>query len=192
MKRIAVFGGSFNPVHYGHVGVARRVMEENLADEVWLTVSPRNPLKEQSGLLNERLRLELVRLAVADVPGAEASDFEFALPRPSYSWQTLAALTEAYPEASFSLVIGSDNWLLFPKWAHYEEILARYSLIVYPRPGFSVRASSLPDNVRLLDAPLFPWSSTDIRNRLRQGGDVSDMVPPSVAERLGALPFFRE
>lgn len=192
MKRIAVFGGSFNPVHYGHVGVARRVMEENLADEVWLTVSPRNPLKEQSGLLDERLRLELVRLAVADVPGAEASDFEFALPRPSYSWQTLAALTEAYPEASFSLVIGSDNWLLFPKWAHYEEILARYSLIVYPRPGFSVRASSLPDNVRLLDAPLFPWSSTDIRNRLRQGGDVSDMVPPSVAERLGALPFFRE
>lgn len=192
MKRIAVFGGSFNPVHYGHVGVARRVMEENLADEVWLTVSPRNPLKEQSGLLDERLRLELVRLAVADVPGAEASDFEFALPRPSYSWQTLAALTEAYPEASFSLVIGSDNWLLFPKWAHYEEILARYSLIVYPRPGFSVWASSLPDNVRLLDAPLFPWSSTDIRNRLRQGGDVSDMVPPSVAERLGALPFFRE
>lgn len=192
MKRIAVFGGSFNPVHYGHVGVARRVMEENLADEVWLTVSPRNPLKEQSGLLDERLRLELVRLAVADVPGAEASDFEFALPRPSYSWQTLAALTEAYPEASFSLVIGSDNWLLFPKWAHYEEILDRYSLIVYPRPGFSVRASSLPDNVRLLDAPLFPWSSTDIRNRLRQGGDVSDMVPPSVAERLGALPFFRE
>lgn len=192
MKRIAVFGGSFNPVHYGHVGVARRVMEENLADEVWLTVSPRNPLKEQSGLLDERLRLELVRLAVADVPGAEASDFEFALPRPSYSWQTLAALTEAYPEASFSLVIGSDNWLLFPKWAHYEEILARYSLIVYPRPGFSVRASSLPDNVRLLDAPLFPWSSTDIRNRLRQGGDVSDMVPPSVAERLGTLPFFRE
>ena len=192
MKRIAVFGGSFNPVHYGHVGVARRVMEENLADEVWLTVSPRNPLKEQSGLLDERLRLELVRLAVADVPGAEASDFEFALPRPSYSWQTLAALTEAYPEASFSLVIGSDNWLLFPKWAHYEEILDRSSLIVYPRPGFSVRASSLPDNVRLLDAPLFPWSSTDIRNRLRQGGDVSDMVPPSVAERLGALPFFRE
>lgn len=192
MKRIAVFGGSFNPVHYGHIGVARRVMEENLADEVWLMVSPRNPLKEQSGLLDERIRLDLVRLAVADVPGVVACDFEFALPRPSYSWQTLAALTKIYPEASFSLVIGSDNWLLFPKWAHYEEILDRYSLIVYPRPGFFVRASSLPDNVRLLDAPLFPWSSTDVRNRLRQGGDVSDMVPPSVAERLRNLPFFQE
>lgn len=192
MKRIAVFGGSFNPVHYGHIGVARRVMEENLADEVWLMVSPRNPLKEQSGLLDEGVRLDLVRLAVADVPGVAASDFEFALPRPSYSWQTLAALTKAYPEFSFSLVIGSDNWLLFPKWAHYEEILDRYSLIVYPRPGFFVRASSLLDNVRLLDAPLFPWSSTDVRNRLRQGGDISDMVPPSVAERLRNLPFFQK
>jgi len=192
MKRIAVFGGSFNPVHYGHIGVARRVMEENLADEVWLMVSPRNPLKEQSGLLDEGVRLDLVRLAVADVPGVVACDFEFALPRPSYSWQTLAALTKTYPEASFSLVIGSDNWLLFPKWAHYEEILDRYSLIVYPRPGFFVRASSLPDNVRLLDAPLFPWSSTDVRNRLRQGGDISDMVPPGVAERLRNLPFFQE
>lgn len=192
MKRIAVFGGSFNPVHYGHIGVARRVMKENLADEVWLMVSPRNPLKEQSGLLDERIRLDLVQLAVADVPGVVACDFEFALPRPSYSWQTLAALTRTYPGASFSLVIGSDNWLLFPKWAHYEEILDRYSLIVYPRPGFFVRTSSLPDNVRLLDAPLFPWSSTDIRKRLRQGGDVSDMVPPSVAERLRNLPFFQE
>lgn len=192
MKRIAVFGGSFNPVHYGHIGVARRVMEENLADEVWLMVSPRNPLKEQSGLLDERIRLDLVRLAVADVPGVVACDFEFALPRPSYSWQTLTALTRTYPEVSFSLVIGSDNWLLFPKWAHYEEILDRYSLIVYPRPGFFVRASSLPDTVRLLNAPLFPWSSTDVRNHLRQGGDVSDMVPPSVAERLRNLPFFHK
>lgn len=187
MKRVAILGGSFNPVHNGHLGIARCVVEQGLAEEIWLMVSPRNPLKEDAGLLDENIRFEMVRRAVERMPGVVACDFEFHLPRPSYTWKTLEAVAQAYPDYSFSLVIGSDNWCLFPRWAHYQEILRRYSLVVYPREGFPVDVSELPHGVRLLDAPTFSWSSTIVRHRLEQGEDISDMVPPAVMGCLETL-----
>ena len=109
MIRTAVFGGSFNPVHYGHINLAKEILRQDLADEVWLMVSPRNPLKQQADLLDEQTRLRLTRLALADVPGVFASDDEFSLPRPSYTWKTLDALRGKYPDRAFFLVIGGDN-----------------------------------------------------------------------------------
>lgn len=182
MKRVAVYGGSFNPIHRGHTALARAVIDRGLADEVWLMVSPCNPLKNADGLLPADTRLRMCRLAVADCPDIVVSDFETRLPLPSYTYLTLRALRAAFPSTRFSLLIGGDNWAVFPRWSHPEEILRNHSVVVYPRPGSPIDAATLPPGVSLLDAPLFPYSSTDVRNRLAEGGDISQMVVPAVAD----------
>lgn len=186
--RTAIFGGSFNPIHRGHIALARQVVEQGLADEVWLLVSPQNPLKQQSDLLPENTRLHLARLALDGIDGVEASDFEFSLARPTYTWKTLDALRTTYPERSFSLLIGADNWLLFNRWAHYEEILQSTPLLIYPRPGYELNPAQtplpLPSSARLIEAPLFPFSSTDVRRAIRSSADCSEMLPQSAAEAI--------
>lgn len=186
-KRIAIFGGSFNPVHVGHIALARSVVQQHLADEVWLLVSPQNPLKQQMGLLSEQQRLNLVRKALEHEHGVEVSDFEFHLPRPSYTWNTLQALSAAYPDVEFSLLIGADNWLLFNRWAHPDDILANYRLLVYPREECVVNEASLPIGVSLIEAPLFPLSSTDIRNLVREGKSIHGFVPAVIEQDVQRL-----
>ena len=185
MKRTAVFGGSFNPVHLGHLNLAKEILRQDLADEVWLMVSPHNPLKEQADLLDEQTRLRLTRLACTAVPGVFASDEEFSLPRPSYTWKTLDALRSKYPDRAFFLVIGGDNWQLFQRWARADYIIANYPIIVYPRPGYDLDEQVLPPSVRVLrSVPLFPYSSTEVRAALRSGADVSAMVPPEIEKAI--------
>jgi len=184
MKRTGLFGGSFNPPHKGHISLARQVLLQGLADEVWLMVSPRNPLKRQADLLDEHIRLELAQTAVEEEPHLFASDFEFQLERPSYTWKTLQALHKAYPGRTFPLIIGSDNWLRFDRWAHGREIAEHHEIIVYPRPGYAVDETWLPPNVQLLHCPLFPFSSTEIRQFIREGRDISEMVPEKVLPQI--------
>ena len=174
--RVAFFGGSFNPIHRGHIALAEAAVEQGLADEVWLMVSPHNPLKAAEGLIDEQLRIQWARAAVADCPHIEASDFEFHLPRPSYTWHTLSALRQQYPDKQFLLLIGADNWLSFPRWAHAEEILAHYELIVYPREGYPL-PEHLPSGIKVLHAPLLPISSTDIREAVRNGRPIAEWIP---------------
>lgn len=186
-KRIAIFGGSFNPVHVGHIALARSVVQQQLADEVWLLVSPQNPLKQQADLLPEAQRLALARKALVNEDGVEVSDFEFHLPRPSYTWNTLQALSSAYPEVDFSLLIGADNWALFHRWAHPVDILAHHKLWVYPRQGIVVDEASLPAGVCLIEAPLFPFSSTGIRNLVRKGESIHGYVPQAIEQDVQRL-----
>lgn len=189
MIRTGIFGGSFNPIHKGHTGLAQAILEEGLADEVWLMVTPQNPLKQQHSLLPEQERLQLARLAVKDTPGITACDFEFHLPRPSFTWQTLRALRTAYPNRDFSLIIGADNWHIFPQWAHHEELLS-YNIIMYPREGYPVDCHLLPSNVRMVNAPLFPYSSTQIRRAIEQNEDVREMISPDVLQEIRAKGYF--
>ena len=181
--RVALFGGSFNPIHRGHIALAEAAVEQGLADEVWLMVSPHNPLKAAEGLIDEQLRIQWARAAVADCPHIEASDFEFHLPRPSYTWHTLTALRRAYPDKQFLLLIGADNWLSFPRWAHAADILASHELIVYPREGYPL-PEQLPRGLTLLRAPLLPISSTDIREAVRQGKSIAGWVPEGLEEEI--------
>lgn len=183
-KRVALFGGSFNPIHNGHIALAEAVLTVRLADEVWLMVSPQNPLKQQADLLAETTRLWLAQKALSGRERIKVSDFEFHLPRPSYTWNTLQALHEAYPDVTFSLLIGGDNWQCFHKWAHYAEILANYSIIVYPRAESDVDEQELPANVTLLHVPLFPYSSTDIRNKVRGRESIKVYVPKTVCDDI--------
>lgn len=182
--KTGIFGGSFNPIHIGHLALANYLCEYGGLDELWFMVSPHNPLKEQADLWDDHWRLELVRLAVADYPRFRASDVEFHLPRPSYMIHTLDYLQQAYPDREFVLVVGADNWVLFPRWYRSDEILSRFRLMVYPRPGYPVDAATLPATVELVQTPLLEISSTFIRQALREGRDVRYFLHPAVYDRL--------
>ena len=165
--KIGIYGGSFNPVHFGHVGLAKWVIENTDLDELWLLVSPNNPLKTAKILAPEQQRLEGVRQAIKDIPGLVASDFEFSLPRPSYTANTLRELQRAYPEHEFTLIIGEDNIAIFDQWREYEYILLNFRIFVYPRNLSTPNNPSILSNPNILylkGAPTFDISSTAIRH----------------------------
>lgn len=181
---IGIFGGSFNPIHIGHLALANYLCEWGWVDEVWFLVSPHNPLKDRGDLWPDEQRLRLVERAIEGYAKFRASDFEFHLPRPSYMVNTLRALREAHPH-DFSLIIGSDNWETFPRWYKHDELLAENRLLVYPRPGYPVDEASLPGNVTLVEAPLLDISSTFIRQALGEGKDVRFFLPDFGEEPRG-------
>lgn len=182
--RTGIFGGSFNPIHNGHLAIADQIIRFHLVDELWLMVSPQNPLKQDRTLLPETLRLKLTRIAVKGHRHLRVSDFECHLSRPSYMVDTLAQLRLIYPNRRFSLVIGADNWINFHRWYRYEEILQHHDIIVYPRRGFNIDKSTLPQNVTLLETPLYNVSSTEIRRRLHENLPVSEFLPTDVERAL--------
>ena len=145
--KVGIYGGSFNPVHFGHVGLAQWVIEHTDLDELWLWVSPNNPLKDARILAPEEERLEAVREAVKDIRGVKASDFEFSLPRPSYTANTLRALQKAYPGCDFTLIIGEDTLAILNRWREYEYILRNFRVFVYPRHGCEPSAISNQSSV---------------------------------------------
>ncbi|MCM1490380.1 MAG: nicotinate (nicotinamide) nucleotide adenylyltransferase [Muribaculum sp.] len=164
--KVGVFGGSFDPIHLGHVELARYALEHCGLDEVWLMVSPRNPLKPHATVASNEQRLAMARLATEGIKGIEVSDFEFSLPVPSYSWLTLTKLRESYPDIQFRLIIGGDNWADFGRWKNPDLIREQFGVLVYPRPGETL--PSPPSEVTILkDAPQMQISSTEIRNILR-------------------------
>ncbi len=192
MSRVGIFGGSFNPIHLGHTALAAYICEQGFVDEVWMMVSPQNPLKQNMELLDENQRLHMVELAVAPYPGLKACDFEFHLKRPSYTYHTLQALRTAYPEHEFCLIIGEDNWNHFDRWYRKEDIVRETPIIVYPRDSVegivlriegkplipSTKHSSL--NTTHSTLKLFPYSSTEVRHAIVKGWDIRAMLHPDV------------
>jgi nicotinate-nucleotide adenylyltransferase len=179
---IGLFGGSFNPIHNGHVRLAKSLLQEAALDEVWFLVSPQNPFKQDQQLLDDDKRRQLVRLALKEEPQLMASDFEFHLPKPSYTWNTLQALEQEYPERKFTLVIGGDKWEALDKWYRYEDILKRYPIIVYPREGSKVPGVKFQvSDIQIVETPLINISSTQIRQRLQEGKSVRGLVNTEVA-----------
>ena len=175
MIRTGIFGGSFNPIHKGHISLARQLRQKAELDEVWLMVSPQNPLKASADLLDDEIRMQMARLAVKGEEGIIASDYEMHLPKPSYTWNTLQALNKDYPDREFVLMIGGDNWQLFDKWYHADDIRKNYQIIVYPRRGFEGGI----DGLDLIDI-----SSTEIRERIKAGKGIRRLVPKAVADYI--------
>lgn len=189
---IGIFGGSFNPVHNGHIELARRLLTLAGLDEVWFVVSPQNPFKRNEKLLDDELRLEMVRLALADEPHMAASDCEFRLPRPSYMWHTLQSLAKECPEREFVLLIGADNWARFDQWYAAREIIANHRIVVYPREGTPLNPALFPPNVTLADTGLIPGSSTEVRRRIACGQSIDGLVPPVVAEFIRKNKLYQD
>lgn len=181
--RIGIYGGSFNPIHKGHTELAASIVQQGLVDELWLLVSPLNPLKqgETSDIAEYEHRLSMARLATEDIEGVKVSDFEKNLPLPSYTITTLGELHKAYPEHEFLLVIGADNWERFPRWYHAQEIIDTYSILIYRRPGCEMDETLLPPSVQVVDTPLYDISSTEIRESVKKGRMLLKWVDRKVA-----------
>lgn len=178
--RTGIYGGSFNPIHNGHIAIARAMIARAGLDEVWLVVSPQNPLKPAGSLLADEKRLLMAQTAVSGIPGVTATDYEFHLPRPSYMWNTLQSLSRDFPERDFTLLIGADNWAVFHRWYRADDIIAHYPIAIYPRTGYPIDTASLPPNVKLIDTGLYDISSTQVRELIARGGDITGLVPDSV------------
>lgn len=182
--RTALFGGTFNPLHNGHIAIAESVLEQGLADEVWMLITPCNPWKADQTLMDDRLRYDMVAEAVKDISGVTASDYEFRLPKPSYTADTLRHISTDYPDREFILTIGADNWVKFHDWRESDFIMDNYRIIIYPRQGYPI--TGVPENATLLDCPLMDISSTKIRRMVKKGEPIDKLVPPSVARIIGS------
>ncbi len=188
-----IFSGSFNPIHMGHLMLAGYISAFTYVEEIWFVVTPHNPLKEKEYLLPDNIRLEMARLALEDYDNLKVSDVEFRMPRPSYTIDTLNALTEEHPERRFTLIIGGDNWSLFEKWKDYEQIMERYQILIYPRPGEDVRIPrKLHKSVQLVNAPKVEISATFIRHAIGEGKDMRAFLPPKVYDYIKKNQLYRK
>ena len=184
--KIGIYGGSFNPIHRGHMQLASALLDRKLVDELWLLVSPLNPLKD--GVSNDiaayEHRLHMAQLAADDVPHVRVSDFERHLPLPSYMVNTLSELSAAYPQHTLVLIIGADNWANFHSWHCYEKILNAYDIMIYRRPGCDIDETSLPRSVSMVEAELYDISSTQIRASIRDDAFLREWLDDKVLDYI--------
>ena len=190
--RIGLYGGSFNPIHKGHTSLAQSLVDQGLVDEVWLLVSPLNPLKQTSGdIAAYEHRLRMAELACKGHKGLRVSDFESHLPIPSYTITTLDAIATTYPQHTFCLVVGADNWDSFHRWYKADEIIANYTILVYNRPGYPLDEANLPPSVKVVNTPLYDISSTQIREAIKKGERPTDWLSPKVLRYISESRIYR-
>lgn len=187
---VGLYFGSFNPVHVGHCIIASHIVQTTELDQVWLVVSPQNPFKPSSSLLNEYHRLHLVKLALEGETKLKASDVEFYLPRPSYTIDTMTYLAEKNPGHKYSIIMGSDGLQNLHNWKNAEVLVKNYDIYVYRRAGFEA-VTSLNARLHVLDAPLLDISSTHIRYMIKQDKSIRYLVPDKVLEELEKSSYYK-
>jgi len=190
-KKIGLFFGSFNPIHAGHLIIANYMANFTDLDEVWLVVSPHNPLKQKNNLANSFDRLEMVNLALANDERLKASQIEFSLPQPSYTIDTLVHLSELYPNHRFTLIMGSDNLYSLHKWKNFEILLRDFEIAVYPRPGFLGHELEQHPSIRMTDTPLMELSATFVRQAVKAGKSIRYFVPDAVMDFIEKKGLYR-
>lgn len=187
--KIGLYFGSFNPIHVGHLIIASHIFDNSCVEKLWFVVSPQNPLKPSSTLLNEYHRLNMVRLAIENDTRFMVCDIEFKLPKPSYTIDTVAYLKEKYPQHEFIIIMGADSYQNITNWKNYESLVNNNSIIVYKRPGFDVLHNHF--NALILDAPLLNISSTLIRNNIKSNKSIKYLVTDSVFEELQNNNYYK-
>ncbi len=192
MIKTGLLFGSFNPVHIGHLIIAQYIQQFTDLEDVWLVVSPRNPLKPAEDLLDENERLKMAQLAVEGNPLLKVCDVEFALPRPSYTIDTLKKLESNNPDRQFVIIAGTDIFSDFIKWKDWQQLLEDYSFYIYNRPEYDLGEFGRHNTVKIFEAPLLKISSTFIRNALKSGKDVSYMIPEKVWKYLAEMGFYKK
>jgi nicotinate-nucleotide adenylyltransferase len=202
--KIGLYFGTFNPIHVGHLIIANHMAEHADLDQVWMVVTPHNPLKKKSTLLDDYHRLQMVHLATEDFPKIKPSDIEFKLSQPNYTVNTLVHLQEKYPHYAFSLIMGEDNLRSLHKWKNYDAILENYDIYVYPRLEAKVQAGEATSletenlefrnhkRVHLIDAPVVEISSTFIRENIKRGKNVQPLLPNKVWEYIDHNNFYKK
>lgn len=187
---IGLYFGSFNPVHCGHLIIANHILNETGLEKIWFIVSPQNPFKTSSALLNEYNRLHLLKLATEDDLRIKVSDIEFGLPKPSYTSVTLAHLQEKYPGHGFSIIMGGDSFQNLGKWNNAEYIIKNFPVYVYPRPGFEIQ-NHFNAKLKIVEAPLLQISATQIRQLIKEGKSVRYLLPEKVREEIEKGNYYK-
>ncbi|CAN5823945.1 nicotinate (nicotinamide) nucleotide adenylyltransferase [soil metagenome] len=188
--KIGLYFGSFNPVHVGHLIIANHVINNTDIDQLWFVVSPQNPFKPSSSLLNEYHRLHLVKSAIEGENKLKASNIEFSLPKPSYTVDTLAYMKEKYAQHQFAIIMGSDSFCNLSKWKNYENIIKHHQLYIYEREGFPI-TNSIEADITILKAPILQISSTKIREMIKEGKSIRYLVTDIVKEEIEANNYYR-
>lgn len=186
---VGVLGGSFNPVHMGHMMLASYLTQWGYVDKVWMMLSPLNPLKEGRTMLPDLKRMAMINMATHNATDIDSCDIELSMPRPSYTIDTLDLLSKRHPTKKFKLIIGSDNWRIFDRWREHQRILDEYGVIVYPRSGYPID-SVYVDGMEVVDAPIVNISSTFIRDAIARGKDMSFFLPPGVFKYIRENRFY--
>lgn len=189
--KVGLYFGSFNPIHIGHLAIANYMVEFTDMDQIWFVVSPHNPLKNKSSLLNGYDRLEMVEKAIEGDSRFHASNIEFGLPQPSYTVDTLVYLEEKFPNYDFSLIMGSDNIKSIHKWKNSEILLDRYSIYVYPRPDFDASPWSENSKIHITESPQFDISATFIRKAIAEGKNIAHFLPPRVWDLIDKAGYYQ-
>jgi nicotinate-nucleotide adenylyltransferase len=192
--KIGLYFGTFNPIHIGHLIIANHMAEHADLDQIWMVVTPHNPLKKKATLLDDYHRLQMVYLATEDFPKIKPSDIEFKLSQPNYTVNTLVHLQEKFPDYEFSLIMGEDNLKSLHKWKNYEVILAHHDIYVYPRISSEAENLELKNHpkIHLIDAPVVEISSTIIRNTIKKGKNVQPLLPHKVWEFIDHNNFYKK
>ncbi len=191
--KVGLYFGTFNPIHVGHLVIANHIAENSDLDQVWMVVTPHNPLKKKSGLLDDYQRLEMVHLATSDYPKIKPSDIEFKLSQPNYTINTLAHLSEKFPSYQFVLIMGEDNLNSFHKWKNFEVILDQYEILVYPRIAEKKENSFAGHaKIQFVKAPIVEISSTFIRENIQMGKNVRPLLPEKVWQYIDNNNFYKK
>lgn len=192
--KIGLYFGTFNPIHVGHLIIANHMVEHSDLDEIWMVVTPHNPFKKKSSLLDNHHRFEMVYRATEQYPKIKPSNIEFKLPQPNYTAHTLVHISDTYPDKEFSLIMGEDNLKSFHKWKNFETILEHHQLYVYPRISEGVIETQFDAHpkVHKVDAPIVQISSTMIRNGIKADTNIQPLLSKEVWEYLDEMNFYRK
>lgn len=194
MKNIGLYFGTFNPIHVGHLIIANHLVENSDLDEIWMVVTPHNPFKKKSSLLDNYDRLEMVELATKSYEKIFPSDVEFKLPQPNYTVYTLAHIVEKHPKYQFSLIMGEDNLKSLHKWKNYETILEDYTIYVYPRISEGVVVTQFDEHPKIhrVNAPIIEISSTLIRNGIKSNKNMRPLLSDAVWQYIDKMNFYKK